>query len=58
MLQRIYLTKVTVAKQQLFFPYTETYKAICKITVARKCNKHYHKLLCKQFVKNTQINKP
>ena len=43
MLQRIYLTKVTVAKQQLFFPYTETYKVICKITVARKCNKRYHK---------------
>ena len=36
MLQRMYLTKVAVAKQQnLFFAYTETCtKAIYKITVA------------------------
>ena len=37
MLQRIYLAKATVAKQNnWFFAYTETCaKAICKITVAR-----------------------
>ena len=37
MLQRIYLTKVTVTKQHDWFsPFTELCtKAICKITVAR-----------------------
>ena len=55
MLQRIYLTKVTVAKQHnWFFAYTETYaKTICKIKLARQRSKRDLKQLFKQCIKIT-----
>ena len=60
MVQRIYLTKLAVAKQHDWFSaFTETCtKAICKIPATRQRNKHDQKQLRKQRIKSTEINKP
>ena len=58
MVQRVYLKKITVAKEHnWFFTCNEKYNhMICKITVARSRNRRDYKQLCKeckQCIKST-----